>query len=569
MTPHEEEEALRSVALQTASSILQARQRAEQELVRAKDALEQKTAQLAHSLSMMRATLESTTDGILVVDQTGRITDFNEQFVRMWRMPGELMKAPERDKLLDVAIQELKNPDQFLARTEEIYASSPPDSFDLVEFKDGRVFERVSKVQCIGKTVVGRVWSYRDVTGLKLAEAERERLLVSEKEARERAERETRMKDEFLATLSHELRTPLNAILGWANIARTTEKSGEIAEGLEIIERNARSQAQIIEDLLDMSRIVSGNVRLDVQRVDLVPVVRSAIDSVMPTAAAREIRLTSALDPAAGPISGDPARLQQILWNLLTNALKFTPKGGRVHVVLERVNSHLEISVHDTGEGIAPDFLPHVFDRFRQADASTTRTQGGLGLGLAIVKNLAELHGGGVRAKSPGVGEGSTFTIVLPVAPAKLDADPERHHPGGATRADVCAENPDLTGVRVLAIDDEPDARELIKRILGVCGATVDTAGCGADALATLKKTRPNVLITDIGMPDEDGYAVIRKVRQLAPDEGGEIPAIALTAFARSEDRRRAMLSGFQMHLAKPVEPAELIAMVANLSGRT
>jgi len=320
--------------------------------------------------------------------------------------------------------------------------------------------------------------------------------------------------------------------------------------------------------LPDMSRIISGKVRLDVQRVDLLSVIKSAIESVKPTAAAKQIRLTSVLDPLAGPVSGDPARLQQILWNLLTNALKFTPKNGRVHVVLERVNSHLEISVHDTGSGIAPDFLPYVFDRFRQADASTTREQRGLGLGLAIVKNLAELHGGSVRAKSPGRNKGSTFTIVLPMVMVNIEADPNRLHPRAVTQ-ELAEERLDLHGVRVLAVDDEADARHLIKRILSGCGAQVETADSGGAALRFLRKTKPHVLIMDIGMPNEDGYEAIQKVRQLKNEEGGKVPAIALTAFARSEDRRRAILNGFQMHIAKPVEPSELIAMVASLAGRT
>ena len=409
----------------------------------------------------------------------------------------------------------------------------------------------------------------KELAQRKQAEAEREELLISEKEARERAERETRMKDEFLATLSHELRTPLNAIVGWAHILRETDNREEIVEGIEVIERNARAQTQIIEDLLDMSRIVSGNVRLDVQSVDLISVIKTALESVKPMAAGKEIRLTSVLDPLAGPISGDPARLQQVLWNLLTNALKFTPKSGRVHVILERVNSHIEISVEDSGQGITPDFLPHVFDRFRQADASTTRSQRGLGLGLAIVKNLAELHGGSVRAKSPGPGQGATFIIALPISSARLETEPERRHPLGAPAGEPIEIVPDLTGVRVLAVDDEADARELIKRILCRCGASVETAGTGADALVCFAKNRPHVFITDIGMPGEDGYTLIRRLRLLSAENGGNVPAIALTAFARSEDRRRAIMSGFQMHMAKPVEPAELIAMVASLANRT
>jgi len=580
--PDPEEELLRTTALETSKSIIGARQRAERELRQAKAALEAKTAELENSLAVMRATLESTNDGILVVNQAGEVTHFNEQFATMWNIPVEVLRSTDRAHLLVAAAKQLKDPESFIRKTEEVYASAEATTSDLVELADGRVFERCSKIQRVHERAVGRVWSYRDLTDRiraqeaaqqeiahrKESEAERERLLISEKQARERAEREMRMKDEFLATLSHELRTPLNAILGWANLLRITESPEEIAEGLEVIERNARSQTQIIDDLLDMSRIISGNVRLDVQRVDLVPVIKAAVESLKPTSAAKEIRLTTVLDPLGGPISGDPARLQQIMWNLLTNALKFTPKGGRIQVCLERVNSHVEISVTDSGQGITPEFLPHVFDRFRQADASTTRKQRGLGLGLSIVKNLAELHGGNVRAKSPGLDQGSTFTVSFPIASAKVTDDPDRRHPQGAPGDSSVQEDPSLKGVVVLAVDDELDARQLITRLLSACGATVKTADSAKTALQLLQTLKPDVLITDIGMPDEDGYTLIRKVRELGDDNGGNVPAIALTAFARSEDRRRAILTGFQMHIAKPVEPPELIAMVASLARR-
>ncbi|MEY2518689.1 MAG: hypothetical protein QOF24_448 [Verrucomicrobiota bacterium] len=566
-TKENEEELLKSTALQTANIILTARLRAEEQLIQAKEALEARTAELAHSLSMLSATLESTTDGILVTDEHGKIITWNRKFIEIWRVPKEVIEAREHRQLYELTGQQFADPKEFSDRINAIYSESPAETFEMLETADGRVFERNSKIQRVEERNVGRVWSFREITERKRAETERELLLVSEREARERAEMETRMKDEFLATLSHELRTPLNAILGWANIVRTAENPAEIAEGLEVIERNARSQAQIIEDLLDMSRIISGKVRLDVQRVDLLPVITTAIESVKPMAAGKEIRLTSVLDPLAGPISGDPARLQQILWNLLTNALKFTPKGGRVHVVLERVDSHLEISVNDSGRGIAPDFLPHVFDRFRQADASSTREQRGLGLGLSIVKNLAELHGGNVSARSAGPNKGSTFTIMLPVATAVSNDEVRRHPRAGS--GETVREKLDLQDVRVLAVDDEADARLLIKRILSACGAQVETADSGAAAIPILRRTKPHVLIMDIGMPNEDGYTVMRKMRELASDEGGNVAAIALTAFARSEDRRRAVLSGFQMHMAKPVEAPELIAMVASLAGRT
>ena len=398
-------------------------------------------------------------------------------------------------------------------------------------------------------------------------------LLDSERAARAESERASQIKDEFLATLSHELRTPLNAILGWANVLRgdLTDTEG-VAEGLAIIERNARAQNQIIEDLLDMSRIISGKVRLDVHRLDLAPIVEAAIETVRPAAAAKGIRVQTVLDPTARPVSCDPNRLQQVFWNLLSNAIKFTPRGGRVQVLLERVNSHLEVSIIDTGKGIEADFLPHVFDRFRQADSSTTRQYGGLGLGLAIVKQLVELHGGTVRVKSGGHDLGTTFIVALPLTVLHAEGGPdfgERRHPAqGSLAAPPLHRDIDLHDVRVLVVDDEADARALVRRLLEERGATVITNGSAAEALATIHAERFDVLVSDIGMPDEDGYALIRKVRSIPTERGGTIPAVALTAYARSEDRMKAVRAGFQMHVTKPVEPAELLTMVASLVGR-
>lgn len=403
---------------------------------------------------------------------------------------------------------------------------------------------------------------------VKRGAQEREHLLKAERAARGEAERVSLTKDEFLATLSHELRTPLNAILGWSQILRSRSyQDEELAEGLAVIERNTRVQAQLIEDLLDMSRIISGKVRLDVQQVDLQDVVKAAVASVRHSAEARGIRLHVVLDPLAGPVKGDPGRLQQCFWNLLSNAIKFTPRGGRVHVSLERINSHLEVCVADSGEGIKPEFLPYLFERFRQADSSSTRRHGGLGLGLSIVKHLVELHGGQVRAKSPGEGQGATFCIELPVM---IIHPPEdlREHPRAPAPTAPAMDHPSLKGIKVLAVDDEPDARNLIHRVLTDCGAHVVLASCAQEGLELLSKERPDVIISDIGMPDEDGYHFIRKVRMLRPEEGGRTPAAALTAFARAEDRTRALRAGYQTHVAKPVEPTELTAVVASLAIR-
>ena len=411
----------------------------------------------------------------------------------------------------------------------------------------------------------------RDVTERRRIEAEREQLLQSERTARSEAERSGRMKDEFLATLGHELRTPLNAILGWAQALRHTNAvSGELAEGIAVIERNARAQAQIIADLLDMSGIISGKVRLEMQRVDLASVVEASVNAVRPAAQAKDIRLKVTLDGIAGDVSGDPNRLQQVFWNLLTNAVKFTPKAGQVAVSLARVNSHLEVSVVDNGEGIDPAFLPHVFERFRQADASTTRRHGGLGLGLSIVRQLVELHGGSISALSEGAGKGATFRVVLPLTTAAAHAsaaEEPRQRRAAEPEPMSVASTIDLEGVKVLVVDDEPDARSLIERLLRDRDAEVMTAASAKEALDLLAHDEPDVLISDIGMPKEDGYSLLRRIRKLKGAKA-RLPAIALTAYARPEDRAKAIEAGYQLHLAKPVEASTLIAMVAMLSRR-
>ena len=411
-----------------------------------------------------------------------------------------------------------------------------------------------------------------DLHDIKVLQEQNEQLLGSERTARSEAERISRVKDEFLATLSHELRTPLNAILGWTQVLRGDPANTEDMEaGLATIERNSRAQTQIIEDLLDMSKIISGKVRLDVQRLDLDQIVAASVETMRPAAAAKGIHLQALIDPQARMISGDPNRLQQVFWNLLSNAIKFTPKGGKVQVVLDRMNFHLEVSVADTGEGISAEFLPLVFDRFRQQDASTTRKHGGLGLGLAIVKQLVELHGGTISVESAGPGQGTTFRVALPLSvvqePSASPADPERRHPqAGSTSMSIPADSLQLAGLSVLVVDDEVDGRELIKRLLEDRGVEVRTAGSVAQAMDLFLAQRPDVLISDIGMPEADGYALIRQVRALLPEQGGNAPAVALTAYARSEDRLKSVLAGFQMHLAKPVEAAELLAQVASLA---
>jgi signal transduction histidine kinase/CheY-like chemotaxis protein len=383
------------------------------------------------------------------------------------------------------------------------------------------------------------------------------------------SERLGRIKDEFLANLSHEIRTPLNAILGWSQLLQPgITSNADLVEGLDVITRNARTQARLIDDLLDMSRIISGKMRLDVQRVDISAVIDAALESVKPAADAKTIKLQKMIDPIAGPVMGDPNRLQQVVWNLMINAIKFTPKGGQVQVVVERVNSHVELSVSDTGKGIAADFLPHVFERFSQAEHSAIRGNTGLGLGLAIVKSLAELHGGSVRVKSGGEGHGTTFIVSLPISVVHSLDTRENMQYKTVERHDTLLHAPDLKGIKVMVVDDEADAIGLVKRIMEDCGATVKACTSGLECLECLPKFRPDALIMDIGMAEMDGYALIARVRALSRDQGGRTSAMALTAFARSEDRRQAMLAGFDVHVAKPVEPGELVAVVSRLARR-
>ncbi|HEY9638866.1 MAG TPA: ATP-binding protein, partial [Coleofasciculaceae cyanobacterium] len=388
----------------------------------------------------------------------------------------------------------------------------------------------------------------------------------------EELSRTNRLKDEFLATVSHELRTPLNAMLGWATMLRSKQMDETtMKRAIESIERNARAQNQLINDLLDISRIITGKLRLNVRPVFLVSVIEAAIDALCPAATAKNIRIQSLLDPVAGPVSGDPDRLQQVFWNLLSNAVKFTPKGGRIQIRLERINSHVEVTISDTGQGISPEFLPYVFERLQQADSTTTRAYGGLGLGLAIVRHLVELHGGQVEVASAGVGQGATFIVNLPITifrPQPIDV--ERVHPTVSDTAPLM-DVPRLEGLKVLIVDDETDARELLTTLLRQSGAVAQAVASAEEAFATLTgplDQRPDVLVSDIGMPGKDGYMLIRQVRALAPEQGGRIPAIALTAYARTEDRIKALAAGFQAHVPKPVEPAEFIAVVANLIDR-
>jgi signal transduction histidine kinase/ActR/RegA family two-component response regulator len=387
--------------------------------------------------------------------------------------------------------------------------------------------------------------------------------LANEQRARRETEEASYVKDEFLMTVSHELRTPLTAIYGWSRLLATEQvRDEQKARALATIERNARAQARLIDDLLDVSRVISGKLRLDIRQVNLADVVRGAVDAMRPALGAKGILLETMIDPNAGPIAGDPERLQQVLWNLLSNATKFTPEGGRMQLRLEQAGSHVEMVLTDTGVGISPDFLPYVFERFRQQEGGSRRRYGGLGLGLAIVRHLIELHGGSVTAESGGEGRGATFRVVLPVQPTKEAAEQSERRRSGPTMKTAAR----LDGVRVLVVEDEAETRELFASILEAAGATVVTASSAADALAILGDDDQDVLVSDIEMPGQDGHDLVVKALALARDRGARLSAVAVTAYARAEDRARALEHGYQWHLAKPVDPSELVSVIASLA---
>jgi PAS domain S-box-containing protein len=465
----------------------------------------------------------------------------------------------------------------------ELQVAAEKGSFNDIGWrlrKDGTTFwanVTITALRDDNGKLLGYAKLTRDMTEAKRVEAiesahqQREELLDAERSARMTAQRATRLKDEFLATLSHELRTPLSAILGWTQVllrGATPKGPEEQKRAVEVIDRNARAQVQLIDDLLDLSRIMTGKLRLDLHQVAFSSVVEAAVDSAKPAAEAKGIRLKAIMGAGQDIVSADSTRLQQVVWNLLTNAIKFTPKGGQVQVLLQRVNSHLELSVSDTGIGIPPNYLPHVFDRFSQKDTSTTRAFGGLGLGLAICKQLVELHGGVITAVSEGEGKGATFSVHLPLSIVRFnEKSAPRIHPTAETQPDEMLSLPRLDRVHVFAVDDEPDARELLRTVLEDQGAKVTGFASADDVLAALKTVKPTILVCDVGMPNMDGYQLIRKLR--AEESRSErVPALALTAFARAEDRKRSLVAGYQAHIAKPFDVGELILLIADLVGR-
>ena len=528
--------------------------------------LERAAEELASHLS---AIVESSDDAIISKSLRGTILTWNKGAERMFGHRAEeaigksmtILVPSDRDGEEPEILEQLK-------RGEHI------NHFETVRIaKDGRTIDislSVSPIRGKDGAVIGAASIARDISDRKRSEQEREALLAREQAARREAEEANRFKDEFLATMSHELRTPLTSIAGWAALLlRGGLDSQATARALASIDRNAKAQAQLIDDLLDVSRIISGRLRLDVQPVDLPGVLQAAADSARPAAQAKGIHLETVLDPKAGPVAGDPGRVQQIVWNLLSNAVKFTPKGGRVQLRLERVNSHVEITVSDTGMGIAPDATPHIFERFWQSERGTTRGQGGLGLGLAIVRHLTELHGGSAHVHSGGVNQGTTFTIKLPLMIVRDDQrfphETQRCHPTTDCESAVRYEA-HLDNVKVLVVEDECDSRELISTLLAAHKARVTVAASAREALELLESDRPDVIVSDIEMPQNDGHWLIQQIRLLDGKRGNRIPAIALSAHARTQDRVKSLAAGFQMHLAKPFDPAELLSAIERLT---
>ena len=542
-----------------------------------RDITEERRAEdaLAEQREWLETTLDSIGDAVIATDVHGGVVFMNPVAEYLTGRTAAFARGRSFHEVFRIVSEQnrqvVKDPVGRVIADGGVVGLGQPTLLVAADGTERPIDESAAPIRNRDGRIVGVVLVFRDVSERRRVElerqaaaGERDRLLDAERAARADAERASRLKDEFVAMVSHELRTPLNAILGWTQLmTRGKNDAATVDRGLDIISRNTRLQAQLISDLLDISRIVSGKLQLEMQQVDLHRVATDAVETMRQEAESKQVQLHQTLDPQAGTVAADPARLQQVLWNLLSNAVKFTPAGGRIDVMLRRNGATAELLVADTGAGIRPEVLPHVFDRFHQADRSITRRFGGLGLGLSIVKHLVELHGGNVVAESGGEGHGATFRISLPVstgaAPAHVAA------PGRMESQPPVS----LESMRVLVVEDEPDTREFLKRLLESHGAAVAVAVSADEALAALRGDPPDVLISDIGLPDVDGYELIQRIRTGSPGEGSMIPAIALTAYARPEDRARALRSGYQIHLAKPVEPAELVMTIASFSSLT
>jgi PAS domain S-box-containing protein len=521
----------------------------------------------AAPIALLAAIVDSSDDAIVSKTLEGVITSWNHGAEKIFGYSAAeaigqhitlIIPSERRAEEVDVLAR--------IGRGEKI------DHFETVrQAKNGRKVDislTVSPVRDDVGRIIGASKVARDITERKRAEAERVRLVDRERAARRTAEEANRLKDDFLATVSHELRNPLNSIVGWAGLLRSGKlDEKKTARGVEAIMQAAQAQAQIISDLLDVSRIISGRLRLDIRPFELIEVIEAAIDTLRPAADAKRIRLEALLDRSASTMAGDPDRLRQVFWNLLSNAVKFTSNDGCIRILSRRIDAHIEVVVSDTGIGIEPQFLPYVFDRFRQGDSGTDRQSSGLGLGLAIVRHLIELHGGTVHAESKGSGQGASFTMRLPILIAHSATDGER------TRTPVeeiisVEDGPSLKNLKVLVVDDEASAREVVSTVLVQALAEVRTAESAGEAFEILDEWLPDVIVADIGMPNVDGYEFIRQVRARSPQSGGVVPAAALTAYARTQDRLRVLSAGFEMHVPKPIQRVELITVVASLAKR-
>lgn len=523
--------------------------------------------ELRRQHELLQVTLESIGDAVIATDADGKINFINPvaETLTGWTI-GEAAGKP-LDEIFHIVNEETREPVEspftVIKRDGVVVGLANHTTLITKDEREIPIEDSGAPIKDESGNVIGAILVFHDISERRSAEREREKLHKNEQFARAEAESANRLKDEFLATVSHELRTPLNAILGWASMLnRGTLTPENIQNALNIIERNAKAQADIISDILDVSRIITGKLQIESNAVELAPIIRSAVETLQPAADAKGIDLTVSLDETEGFVIGDADRLLQIIWNLISNAIKFTPNNGQIEIKLEKIDSHVEIQVSDNGIGISPEFIPFVFERFRQADASTTRSDSGLGLGLAIVRHLAELHGGTVRAESKGETKGAIFTLSLPMASA-AEAQTRNLPPD---KAENIRENkPDLSGLRVLVVDDDTDTLEVLELMLNQYGAEVRTSVSSADALEALHEWKPSVIVSDIGMPNEDGYALIGKIRDLAPEQGGNVPAAALTAYVSEGDKLQALAAGFQTHISKPVEPIELAEAVAEL----
>lgn len=522
---------------------------------------------------LLQVTIGSIGDAVIATDIEGRINFINPVAEELtgWTMQEAAGKPLEEifQIVNEETRQAVESPFTAIKRDGVVVGLANHTTLITKDEREIPIEDSGAPIRDENGKVIGAILVFHDITERRAAEREREKLLKNEQIARSEAESANRLKDEFLATVSHELRTPLNAILGWASMLnRGTMTEENVRNALHIIERNAKAQADIISDILDVSRIITGKLQIESQPVELAPIIRAAVETLHPAAEAKAIDLKVSLGETEGFVIGDSDRLLQIIWNLISNAIKFTPNNGQIEIALGRVDSHVELKVSDNGIGISTEFLPFVFERFRQADASTTRSDSGLGLGLAIVRHLVELHGGTVRAHSKGEAQGALFTVRLPLASVS-EAESENLHVAQTEK--IPQGNPDLSGLRVLVVDDDADTLEIVNLMLSQYGAEVRTSDSSAGAFETLLEWKPSVIVSDIGMPLEDGYTFIGKIRDLSPEQGGDIPAAALTAYVSERDKLQALAAGFQSHIPKPVEPvylAETIAALAKNAGK-